>query len=267
MNQAIEPLTIVTGWSPKGWTEYARRFYETFEEFWPNQVKLIAYGEERPSRPMPRCEFRSLESIPGCMAFLQRYRGNAQANGREPAASWKARERQAGYSFRFDAWKFCRQGFIPWHAAQTLETPLMAWLDADVVTYKPVPRGTLEQLLPADKDLAYLGRGAKHSEIGFQLYRLTRERERVTRTYQMLALFKDLYATEAVFDLKEWHSAYCFDHARVVWMGITGGHAHNLTPQGRSHVWLQSPLQPWMHHDKGDRKYKRTARGNQAIIP
>lgn len=253
MNRTIEPLTIITGWSPKGWTEYAWRFYETFEAFWPNQVKLIAYGEERPSRPMPRCEFRSLENIPGCMAFLQRYQGNAQANGREPAASWKERERQAGYSFRFDAWKFCRQGFIPWHAAQTLETPLMAWLDADVVTHKPVPRGAIERLLPADMDLAYLGRGAKHSEIGFQLYRLRPDDKSRLAVIKMLNTFKSIYETAKVFELQEWHSAYVFDIARRHWEH-SGLRTLNLTPNGTGHVWFQSPLRQWLDHLKGSRK-------------
>lgn len=259
-----EAMTIITGWSPKGWEQYGRRFYETFERHWPNQVKLIAYGEEPPSQPIPRCEFRRLAEIPGCMAFLQRHHGNQRANGREPLPSWKDRERQAGYSFRFDAAKFCRQGFIPWHVAQTLQTPLMLWLDGDVVTFRDVPRGAIEALLPPDKDLAYLGRGLKHSEIGFQLYRLTRDGQPVKRTHHMLSLFKDLYATDSIFELQEWHSAFAFDAARRTWMqgdrAAGACYAHDLTPGGSGHVWFQSPLKQWLDHLKGDRKDKGRSR-------
>lgn len=249
-------ITVCTGWSPAGWLEYGRRFAETFARFWPREVELVVYGEEPVE--LPRGEFRPLDSIEGCIEFLRRH-DNPIARGLTPspdaAGRWKASALAAGYNFRYDAWKFCRQGFIPYDAAcqlSVLDDPqLLLWLDGDVVTHAPIPMAFLGSLLPAGRELAYLGRGEKHSEIGFQLYRVD-ARDRADRVGQMLSIFRDLYATDEVFRLREWHSAYVFDEARRR-SGVIG---HDLTPGGSGHVWHQSPLRLYTDHLKGKRKQK-----------
>lgn len=243
-----EKLTVVTGWSPAGYLEYGRRFAETFAQFWPKDVDLIVYGEE-PVK-LPRGEFRTLDRIPGCMEFLLRH-NNRVARGKVPAIGfenrWKPKHKLEGYNFRFDAWKFCRQGFIPENAASGTNLnegrSLLCWLDGDVVTHTRVPAGFINGLLPEGSAVAYLGRGLKHSEIGFQLYDLS-------RAWPMLQDFAAIYRTDEVFTLKEWHSAFVFDEARR----RSRVRAHDLTPQGYGHVWHQSPLRMYMDHLKGDRK-------------
>lgn len=258
-------LTVCTGWSPAGYIEYGRRFFETFDAHWPTYVDLVVYGEE--SVPLRsscgrRTAFRLLSTIPGCMEFLQRH-DNRIARGQQPDVSnvgkWKPKNHAAQYNYRFDAWKFCRQGFIPFDAMQwcptTTERDLLCWLDGDVVTHSNLPPRCIEHLLPADKDVAYLGRGAKHSEIGFQLYDISRVGEVNSAdlpVVKMLRAFRDIYATDEVFRLKEWHSAFVFDEARRR-SGVAG---HDLTPGGEGHVWHQSPLRAWTDHLKGKRKAK-----------
>jgi hypothetical protein len=234
-------ITVVTGFSPAGFSEYGARFLESFHRHWPRDVRLLVYTEE----PMQfvRGECRLIWDIPGCRQFIERYTGDVEKVGLKPNGRWKPKERQAGYSYRFDAVKFCRQGFIPWHAAQLVREGLLCWLDADVVTFRDVPGGFIEGLLPDDCDLAYLGRGAKHSEIGFQLYRLP-------QAFDMLTEFASMYRDDRIFQLHEWHSAYVFDHVRQA----CGIRAHDLTPGGRGHVWFDSPLGKYMDHCKGDRK-------------
>lgn len=253
-------LTVCTGWSPAGWIEYGQRFATTFDRYWPKDVRLVVYGEQ--AVPLPRGEFRLLSQIDGCMEFLQR-NDNAIARGQVPGvgfeSKWKPKHRAAGYNFRFDAWKFCRQGFIPFDAfmgcdpnAAGSERELLCWLDGDVVTHAPVPRGFIEGLLPEGKDVAYLGRGQKHSEIGFQLYDITGLDRGEGPAARMLEAFREIYASDEVFTLKEWHSAYVFDEARR----RTGVAGHDLTPGGEGHVWHQSPLRAMTDHLKGKRKAK-----------
>jgi hypothetical protein len=234
-------LTICTGWSPSGYEQYGRKFAESFARFWPNSVRLIVYGEEPVA--LPRGEFYPLSSIPGAAEFRARWKDDKRANGRDVQPKWKQGCKDKGYNFRFDAWKFSPQGFIPWAAAQICKTEYLCWLDGDVVTHKPVPEGFVEKLLPAGKDVAYLGRGDKHSEIGFQLYRLP-------QANRMLWLFSLYYGTDDVFKLKETHSAYVFDRCREE-SGILG---HDLTPGGTGSVFDRSPLASFMTHLKGDRK-------------
>ena len=236
-------LTVCTGWSPSGWVEYGQRFLETFCRYWPQSVKLIVYAEVPVY--MPRGECRLIWEIPGCQDFLERHVNSRKARGTAiNPATWKPRAVLHGYNWRFDAYKWCKQGFIPLAASEHAKGDLLCWLDGDVVTHRDVPEGFIESLLPDGKDVAYLGRGKNyHSEIGFQLYRLPQARP-------MLQRFRDYYASDEVFQLEEWHSAYVFDKARKE-TGIAG---HDLTPGGVGHVWFQSPLRECLDHLKGARK-------------
>lgn len=235
-------VTVVTGFSPTGYEQYGKRFLETFDRYWPKSVDLLVYAEEEV--PVPRGEFRDLFSIEGCASFIESYRDDPAANGLMPSLSWKQKEIEGGYSFRFDAWKFCRQGFIPFAAAQG-RTGILIWLDADVVTFAPVPEGFAESLVSAP--VAYLGRAPKHSEIGFMGFRLP-------EALPVLERFRDHYATGSVFSLREWHSAYVFDRALM----DSGVASVDLTPGGSGHVWRQSPLAAYTEHLKGP---ARKARG------
>jgi hypothetical protein len=234
-------LTICTGWAPSGWKEYGQRFVETFHRHWPASVQLLVYGEEPVS--LPRGRMLPLSSILGAAEFRARHRDSKAANGCDPKPHWRPNWRAAGYNFRWDAWKFSPQGFIPWDAAQVCDTDYLCWLDGDVVTTKDVPEGFIESLLPRGNAVAFLGRRGTHSEIGFQLY------EKFS-AFPMLEKFKDYYASDRVFTLPEWHSAYVFDQARK----DTGVPCHNLTPNGEGHVWFQSPLAEYLDHCKGKRK-------------
>lgn len=236
-------LTVCTGWSPSGWTEYAWRFLESFNRHWSN-ARFVTYTEV--PYHVPCGENRLIWEIPGCREFIERHQNNPRARGRAVKSDWKRSAIELGYNWKFDAWKWCRQGFIPLAAAERAGRGLLCWLDADVVTLKDMSGEFIESLLPEGKDLAYLGRGQNyHSEIGFQLYRLP-------EALPMLRRFRDYYATDEVFKLKEWHSAYVFDRAREE----TGIKAHNLTPDGTGHVWWQSPLCEYMDHLKGNRKVR-----------
>ena len=236
--------TVITGWSPSGWHVYGKRFVETFDKFWPREYALHVFVEEFADIEINRTFTQTLlKEIPGCMEFIEEYRFNAEANGKMPKPNWKDSAKASGYNFRFDAWKFCRQAYIPLHAAQHMKSGLMCWLDGDVVSHARVPSSFLEGMLPKGRHVAYLGREPKHSEIGFQLYR-------VPEAMGMLQEFRDIYDSRQVFDLKEWHSAYVFDEARR----RSEVPSHNLTPGGTGNVWQQSPLAAFSDHLKGKRK-------------
>lgn len=239
-------MKVITGWSPSGWKQYGHRFLTTFERFWPAAVELSVYVEENFEVPFASkrlIEQVRLSEIPGCMEFINKYRGDKRANGELVQKNWKESCRVNGYNFKFDAWKFCRQGFIPYHAAQEMDSGILCWLDGDVVTHHAIPEGFIESMIPEYAAVAYLGRPPKHSEIGVQIYR-------VPQAMPVLREFSEFYRTETVFGLKEWHSAYVFDQARC----MVDVAAHNITPHGSGNVWAQSPLAAFTEHLKGKRK-------------
>jgi len=239
---------VMTGFSPAGYQEYGKRFLETFEQFWPEEVELNVFVEEPWPGPVHGAMAYSLWSrCLGQREFLDRHKDNLEAQGRKPNARWKEKECIAGYSFRFDAAKFSRQCFIPEAAASLMEDgSVLCWLDGDVVSFNHVPEGFIEGLL-GQHDCCYLGRGMKHSELGFWACRLS------PLVREWLRDLAELFRSDKIFNLHEWHSAYAWDHARKVYES-KGLRAHNLTPNGSGHVWFQSPLGNYMDHLKGDRK-------------
>ncbi len=246
-------ITVCTGWSPEGWKVYGEKFLLSFDKFWPRSVSLVVWGEEYPptyhgvqSRRV--FHFGKLSSIPMWDSFEAAHRASDRARGREVQPNWKDAEKQRGYNWRFDAFKWGRQAFIPWVCDMADNTAdFLVWLDGDVITHAPVTEEMITGLLPPLRDFAYLGRGEKHPDIAFQLYR------RGGAATDFLNAWMELYASGSVFALKEWHSAW-------TWKWVLDNHGfedlgHDLTPGGHGHVWFQSPLRQWGDHLKGDRKY------------
>lgn len=238
--------TIITGFSPSGYFQYGRAFLDSFDQHWPSDVRLQCFVEETPPGPIPRGAQRSLWTCHGMREFLQRHGDHPRANGREPIpGKWAPKHVAKGYYYKFDAVKFSRQCFIPETAAGELEDgEVMAWMDADVVTHAPVPKGFVDGLL-GTHDLCYLGRTNMHTELGFWAVRLG------TGTRLFLRDLAELYRKDRIFGLQEWHSAFAFDHVRKIADGLQW---LNLTPRGTGHVWFQSPLGRYTDHLKGDRR-------------
>jgi hypothetical protein len=242
----VTRIVVVTGWSPAGYREYGRRFVETWSRFWPRSVELVVYVEEPCDLPLGAIA-RDLAAVPGVQEFLRVHGADAEARGRAVLPTWKESARRMGYNWRFDAVKWFRQAFIMRDAAAGLwqgADTLLCWLDGDVVTHRAVPLEFLPSLLPRGRCVAFLGRGDKHSEIGFQLYR--------PAAFPMLECWSSLYESGEFKRHKEWHSAYLWDVARRA--TLEPADWHDLTPGGHGHVWHASVLAQYTDHLKGERK-------------
>lgn len=234
-------ILVCSGFSPSGLVQYGERFLSSFDKFWPAEIGLSVWAEE-PFEDA-RGSYRDLWKAPGADAVLAHVADDA-AHGAAPGPLWKDKERRAGYSFRWDAAKFWKQCLIPHAALREVQTgDILVWLDADVETIAPVPADLIPRLL-GEHEVAYLGRTGKHSEIGFWAVRIN------SRTRHFLSRLAATYWTGAFRELREWHSAFVWDHCRRADRldGI------DLTPGGSGHVWPSSPLAPYMRHDKGKRK-------------
>jgi hypothetical protein len=233
--------TVVTSFGPSGYHLYGKRFLDSFATFWPAGVPLVCYVESPISHP--RAEMRDLFAVEPCRSFLAEHRSSPVACGRKPVPGWRPKDREEGYSYRFDAVKFCRKVFAISDAASRIESGILTWLDADVVTTAPVPCGWVGALLD-HHDVAFLGRRGTHSECGFLAFRLPQARP-------VIEALAAIYSTGSVFRESEWHDSYLFDRIRNDARGIT---FRDLTPGGYGHVWVRSPLAAYTDHLKGDRK-------------
>lgn len=240
-------VIVVTSFGERGYHEYGRRFIEEFDRHAGGEIDLIVYAEHQfPHNPEGRMEVRPLFGIDLAADFIDQFKDDKLASGREPTPVWKSKDRADGYSFRTDAVKFCRKVFALADAAWRLRDDdpcLLVWLDADVVTHKRVSAQFFIDLL-GSHDAAYLGREGVHSECGFLAFRLPAAMDLILR-------WQRFYADGSFLRAREWHDSYLFDLARRDCPGII---CHNLTPGGRGHVWFQSPLAVCFDHLKGERK-------------
>jgi hypothetical protein len=235
-------IKVISGFSPKGYSEYGRRFGDTFHRYWPLEVALDVYVEQRCT--LPRATQIDLGDVDGVLDFFRRHAADPAANGKKQNAMWRPKHIRDGYNYRFDAVKFCRQCFIPRHAISKLaDGDIMVWLDGDVVTFDNVPADLVTRLL-GDDDMIYLGRKHAHTELGFWAVRVN------ASSRSFCDAMADLFATDAIFALPEWHSAYAFDCVRLT----SKLKARNLTPEGTGHVWFQCEIGQYTDHCKGARK-------------
>jgi hypothetical protein len=235
-------IRVVSGWHPAGRLAYGSRFLASFAKHWPADVQLHVYTEE--PEPMDRGVCRNVLAITGAAALLRDLGERPEACGKQSREGWKQSEMEAGYSFRYDARRFFKQLIIPADCARDMKDgDVLIWMDGDVETTAPVPRVLPDSLL-GNRDLFYLGREPKHSEIGTWGVRLN------DTTRAFLDALSRCYIGRGFFELREWHSAFVFDHVRGMFPQMQ---QRNLTPGGRGHVYPRSALAPYLRHDKGDR--------------
>jgi hypothetical protein len=239
-------LTAVTSFGPEGYDLYGRRFIESFHQFWPADIQLICAWEGQPP-DQNLCGFDLTASDPA-RAFLARHRTDPIVHGLMdmPPAHWGPKAKKEGYSFRHDAYKFCRKVFAVCRVAQLIGHGKLIWLDADIVTHKPVSEAFLHSLLPDSVSLAYLSRQPyMPSELGFVGYNL--ERHEVAT---FLWAYEDIYASDEFQLLQHWDDCSVFDHLVRVLEPVTLPIPHH----SRDQPFQYSPLAACMTHLKGKRK-------------
>ena len=155
-------------------------------------------------------------------------------------------------SYLWDAIKFSHKSYCVSHEALNSSSDLIVWLDADVVTHNPVSKEFIESLLPKGNYCSYLGRMKIYPECGFVIYDTTS-----TFNDSFMKDWQDMYNTDKIFDLVEYHDCIAFDTIKnkyaqqgLLSHNISEGHPH----RPGVHVFINSPLGHYMDHLKGKRK-------------
>jgi hypothetical protein len=135
--------------------------------------------------------------------------------------------------------------------ARTTDADVLIWMDADTICHSPITIERLEQLIPAGKDLCFLGRKGKYTECGLYAMNL-----RSPLIHSFLQEFQQMYddAENGIFRLAEWHDSFVFDAVRAKFRNLKelDWSSHLITGEG--HPLINSEWGAYLDHLKGNRK-------------
>lgn len=212
---------VVTTYARRHWDEHARRCVESFKQHWDG-IPLRQYTDE------------DLEAASGWLSeFKQRHRDRPTHN------------------YRFDAIRFAHKVSAIEQAFHAGAADVLVWLDADCVTHAPVTADWLAALL-GNADFGYLRRARKYPECGFMLIR------RNAAGAELVSTLVDLYRSDRLFELAEWHDSWAIDHVRRE-IGIRCASLSGVA-EDTGHPLVNGPLGACLDHLKGKRKAEGRSR-------
>jgi len=273
-------IKIITSYKPGTWESFAKRGVQSMLDHFPNNIDITVYNEEpKPNFDNEKITWVDLNNAePKLFAFKSKHKNDPVACGQleeipggvrrsEKLKTGGGKDANKG-SYLWDAVRFSNKVFCVINAVRNSEGyDYVVWVDADTFTFRDVPLDFLTNLLPADTMLTYLGRerfqlndGGKYPECGFVGYNLKHP-----KIQNFVNDWEELYNTDKVFELLEWHDSYVFWHLTKKYQNEQNikvndiGYAKGVKGH---HVFVNSELGLYMDHLKGKRKKTGTSAKN-----
>jgi hypothetical protein len=245
-------IAVVTTFHEAGLKTYAQRMIDTFCQNWPQEITLHVYPEKcNPIvRDHSRVTLTDLDSVQDLTNFKTKWKNVPKANGDVSSDPVRSKRRDSGKGFKWDAVRFAHKVYSIFHCAKNTDADILVWMDADTICHSPISVSQLTRLIPADKDICFLGRRGKFSECG--LYSMNLRSEAVQL---FLKRFQWLYddAENGIFQQDEWHDSFIFDIARKhSALNELDWSSHLI--KGEGHPLINSEWGAYLDHLKGDRK-------------
>jgi hypothetical protein len=230
-------FAAVTTCNSDGWTRYGMRMVRSFARYWPAEIPLHVYSEDRLAvavNPLPQW----------LVDFKARHRVN-------PAAHGKA---NGSYNYTRDCVRFAHKVAAVTDCALSSDADVLIWLDADTLTHAPVTVEWLRSLMPPDAYIAWLDRDRLYPECGFYMLSLKHPAHE-----QIMRRWIELYETDAVLAGNETHDCVSLQSVIREAQALHGIKVHSLSGErGRKHPhpFVNSRLAECLDHLKGPRKDK-----------
>ena len=241
---------VVTSFTEEGYLRYGASFVSSFLEFWPRDIRLTVYYEGTDFPISPRINWVPIERVKHHDEFMSKLRFPLMTGhiggGR--------------YDIDYDA-RMGRKAFIQMHSMREFGGKVF-WIDADVVTFAPVPVDFLDRCLPDEKFNCHLGRdGWYFTESGFIGFNADHPiAEDFARRYL------NTFLSGVVFTLRGWHDCFVFDAVRQSFGNpepFANLAAH--LPHGTMHPFVNCELGRYMDHRKGAHKESRSAASDLVV--
>lgn len=233
--------SFITSFSKAGWEAYGKRFIEAWLKYVNQPLTVYSEDMDIPAElNNSNIAWFNLMEEPGLKEFLLRHKENPMANGLVQQA-----DGSFIVDFRWQATRFVNK-VCALTSNRNYGATWRVWIDADSYATKPVSSDFFESLLSIHYDLYYIGRDKKvfnSSECGFVAYNLHNQ-----DVVDFLTEFRQIYLSDAVFQLPEWHDSFVFDYLREK-NNLNGFDlSHNVADMD---PWKHTALQEYFTHEKG----------------
>lgn len=131
-------IDVITSFNQHYWDMIGRDSVESWQQHWPEPLKLTCYVEDFVMPPMPRCQARDWDTLG------ERYR-TFQNSDEKPRVKTFAKKAYCIMTH----WRLSR-------------AHRMIWIDADVITHATVPQRFLESVCKDSDVVAYMGVNHDH---------------------------------------------------------------------------------------------------------
>jgi hypothetical protein len=224
---------VFTTFGPQHQKLYGKNFVETFIRNWPEEVHLYVYYEKDAFVENERVHWLDYHTeCPGQADFQYRNKHIEQD------------------SFYKGATRFSYKAFAWIHHLEKRLDRYNIWLDADIITTKPIPYDWLKKVHKEDHAITALMRQKTyHAETGFVLFDNSMEHFNV-----FLEHYKDFYERDLLFKLPQWHDAYIFTVIAHDMVKEDDLKILNLSGDLNWHPFVTGILGEYMDHLKGERK-------------
>jgi hypothetical protein len=225
----------------------AAEMLASFHQYWPEDIKIYIQLDEQPRESFVTLNNHIIDIVGEERSFIARTFEDEQKQFIE---RWKDHKPK---SYLDDVVKFSHKIFALERCAEAVkdEYDYLIWLDADVITKKPITLDWLREVLPTgDEVVSYLGRKNFYSECGFVAYNLK------AGGYDLLLKMKNEYINDSFKSYPGgWTDCHVLDHC------IVGLPTKNLAPFYVKEltdidVWPKTKLAEKMAHRKGNRKFQ-----------
>lgn len=245
-------FSVITTFNEDGYNKYAQRMIQTFLANWPQEVNLYAYAEDCTVKEQASNLFTiDLHNVsPELVAFKNKWKNVPKAVGAEARGIPDKKGKVPGIGFKWDAVRFSHKVYSIFHAAKTVNTDFLIWMDADMVCHSPINVENIKALCPDNIDIGFLGRKGKYTECGLYALNLNSP-----STKDFLKIFQEVYdqAENGIFLMGEWHDSFVFDRVKEVIPLVERDWSAGLIT-GEGHPLINCEWGKYLDHLKGKRK-------------
>lgn len=252
-------IVIISTFPNNCFEVYAKQMVQAYSKFWPEDIPLLVQLDDDLLAEQVGKLIRPQDAI--AVGWTQDHLDFVNRN--------KANDDP--HNYRKQTTRFCHKVFAIKRAYDAIkaqketggEAPrYLVWMDADVITTRKVLKSEIEDCLPKDAAVSYLGRKDwPHSECGWLAFDLE------NGGGEYIDVLHGLYISDQILKLEETHDSWAFDHIRK---SKDAPKAHNLTEDKPSmDIWPHSPMGNWSVHYKGPVAKQKAApqqRGGMTIV-